>query len=560
MGRTMSYPTLEHYNEALQSPQLTMLDPALCRGTVKTSGLGLPLALCGGFALTYSINVDGQRFAVRCFHKESSELERRYKAVDLRLRQLASPYFLQFDFLSSGIRVNGGTFPVVKMAWAAGETLSEFLEREHGNAGAIGRLRTALASLGAFLDREGIAHGDIQPGNVMVSGGGSTVNLIDYDGMFVGDLRGSKATELGQKNFQHPGRTEIDFDERLDRFSFIALDVALHALMTDAGLWRRSMSEPEAVVFRAQDHADPGASSVYADVLRMPAVRDAANRLARIAAAPMSAVPSLGDFHAGLNIPAQIVSFAPRVGAIRVSYQGAYAVLNGTDYAAFLRLVGDKVELIGKVHSVKDGLGRNRRRYVFVNFSDWKGLAVKIAIWSDAFAAAGELPTATWVGRWVSMTAMVDAPFVNTTKKGVSYTHISLTLTQRGQMQMLTAEEAAFRLKGGPAPQRPTAPVRGANSDVVEQMTGRNSRPQVARPAPAPAPAGPPPSSNQTVINRMRANRLAPASSSPPAQQRPPAAASSGYRPAAPPKSGSKVWPWIIGTFIVFCILRSCAH
>lgn len=559
----MSYPSLEQYNEALQSPQLTLIDPDLRRATVKTSGLGLPLALCGGFALTYSVNVGAQHFALRCFHKESPELERRYRAVANRLGQLGSPYFLQFQFLSPGIRINGSTYPVVKMAWAAGETLSEFLEREHGNPGNVGRLRTALAGLGAFLECEGIAHGDIQPGNVMVSAGGSTVNLIDYDGMYVGELRGSPATELGQKNFQHPGRTASDFDEKLDRFSFIALDVALHALTVDPDVWRRSMSEPEAVLFRAQDHLDPGVSGVYADLLRMPAVREGATRLAHIAAGPMHAVPSLGDFHAGRNIPSQIVSFAPRAAASRVAYQGAYEVLNGADYAAFLRHVGDKIELIGQVHSVKTGYGRNRKPYVFINFSNWQGLAVKIAIWSDAFAAAGDLPTSAWVGRWLSMTALVDPPFANTTKKGVSYTHIALTLTQRGQMQVLTADEAAFRLKRGPAPNRASGGKTSANATVLDAMAGRNAHPPIHTPRQSAPPPAAPPSSNQAVLDRMRANRPIPTASQSSARQRPapaPAPASGGHRPSPPPKSGSNTWLWGVGLFFAFCVLRSCMH
>jgi hypothetical protein len=273
-------------------------------------------------------------------------------------------------------------------------------------------------------------------------------------------------------------------------------------------------------------------------------------------------VPSLSDFHAGRNIPSNVVSFAPRaVGAARVGYQGAYAVLSGTDYAAFLRHVGDKVELIGQVHSVVHRFGINRRPYVFVNFSNWQGLAVKIAIWSDAFAAAGELPTAAWVGRWLSMTALVEPPYPGKTKKGVTYTHISLNLTQRGQMQALTAEEAAFRLKGGPAPRPPTGQTRGSNSDVLDKMAGR-SRPNApvaptsARPAPAPSPV----SANQAVIDRMRrsaatAPTAAAARQAPP----PPAPASRGYRPA-PPKKDSHWGLWLVAIIIGLSVLRSCAH
>ena len=61
----MTYPSLEQYNEALQHPQLALLDPAFKTASVAKSGLGLPLALCGGFALTYTVTAGGRKYAVR---------------------------------------------------------------------------------------------------------------------------------------------------------------------------------------------------------------------------------------------------------------------------------------------------------------------------------------------------------------------------------------------------------------------------------------------------------------------------------------------------------------
>lgn len=65
----MNYPSLEKYNEALQAPARAIQDPQLRAGQLRTTGLGLPLALCGGFALTYTVDTGGKRFALRCFHK-----------------------------------------------------------------------------------------------------------------------------------------------------------------------------------------------------------------------------------------------------------------------------------------------------------------------------------------------------------------------------------------------------------------------------------------------------------------------------------------------------------
>src|SRR5262245_1310082 len=108
----------------------------------------MPLVQCGGFALTYSVNVDSKHYAVRCFHKESKKLEDRYAAISKQLKQLTSPYFVDFEFQSRAARIDGGTYPIVKMAWAAGETLGEFLETYHKKTATLAALRQALRDLG----------------------------------------------------------------------------------------------------------------------------------------------------------------------------------------------------------------------------------------------------------------------------------------------------------------------------------------------------------------------------------------------------------------------------
>ena len=74
------------------------------------------------------------------------------------------------------------------MAWASGVTLGEFLETNHGNKQKIQQLIASLRTLAGYLGEQKIAHGDIQPGNVMVGNGAGAIQLIDYDGMFVDGL------------------------------------------------------------------------------------------------------------------------------------------------------------------------------------------------------------------------------------------------------------------------------------------------------------------------------------------------------------------------------------
>ena len=126
----------------------------------------------------------------------------------------------RLDFQQSGINVRQQTFPIVRMDWVEGDTLGIWLDKHFGDARALEKARTDFAAIARFLEQKGIAHGDIQNGNVMVANG--DIKLIDYDGMFVPGMRPGNGSETGHKHFQHPHRRVSDFGPKMDRFSFIA--------------------------------------------------------------------------------------------------------------------------------------------------------------------------------------------------------------------------------------------------------------------------------------------------------------------------------------------------
>jgi serine/threonine protein kinase len=399
----MTYPTLEQYQEVLQHPTTAFLDPELARGHVATTGLGMPLAMCGGFVLTYTVTTGGRKLAVRCFHKESRELQQRYDAVSRTLRGLRSPYFVSFDFLKAGVRVNGAGYPVVKMDWAQGTTLGEFVEQHYRDGNRLSKLIESLRRLAQYLESQGVAHGDIQPGNVMVSGDGAAVQLIDYDGMYVPSLAQMRSAELRHRNFQHPGRSEKHFDAKLDRFSFISLDLALRALKASPQLWAATQSEPESFVFRANDFAAPIASPTFAALSRLNDCSNDAANFAAICSTDMSLTPTLADFISGRGIPTAPKYKAPAVGApfSRTAYLAQHPVLDASDYGIVSKHIGQLVELVGKVIGVADDKkSRGGRPYVFLNFGDWRGTCVKLAIWSDVLEKMTGTPDKSWIGRW----------------------------------------------------------------------------------------------------------------------------------------------------------------
>lgn len=541
----MAYPTLEQYNQAFSAHGTLLADPELRAGTLAKSGLGLPLAISGGFALTYTVSTAHGKFAVRCFHRESKGLERRYAAISKKLANLRSPYFLDFQFQPQGIRVDGAAYPVVKMAWASGTTLGEFLEDNLRNPAALGRLADAVAKLAAYLQKEGIAHGDLQSGNLMVGRDGSSVQLIDYDGMYVDEIKDLGSAELGHVNFQHPQRKSLNpFDASLDRFSLIALSVSIRALQLDASLWNKTNSEADAILFRANDFLDPASSSAFALVAKNTNLATQVKNFAAVCKSPMARAPDLADFLAGRNIPAISIVIAPprpTAGPITIAgrpgYVGAYPVLSATDYAACLRAVGDKVEVIGRIVEVKMDRTRGGKPYIFINFGPWQGSIFKVSIWSDGFAHVKSKPDTSWIGKWVSVVGLMEPPFVN---KKFRYSHLSITVGAAGTMTPITEQEAQWRLAGAGKAAGAFTAATTSNQQTLDKIKGVSG----ATPSPAgPRASSPAHSSNAQVLQKIRASSGSPVPAPPPG--------SSGRHTYQPPPQQpgvvERLFKWLFG-------------
>lgn len=510
----MAYPSIEEYQILVQNPSTTFTDKILAIGTVAKSGMGTPKVVSGGFALTYAVNARGKVYAVRCFHKEAKGLERRYAAISHALAALKSKYFVEFEYQVHGVRANGATYPLVKMAWASGETLGEFVESNFDNPAVLKCLITSLNELAAYLECSGVAHGDIQEGNLMVSDGGRSIQLIDYDGMFVPALATLGGAELGHRDYQHPGRDSSHYGVTLDRFSFVSLTLALRALCDRPQLWMESQSGAGVIVLRANDFADPGSSPILAKIAQVAALAQDVKNFISVCAAPFERTPSLRDFNTASNIPtANVRIVAPSDRAAASGYISQYPVLNGTDYDAFEKNIGQMVELVGKIVDVKFGFGVNRKPYIFLNFGDWRKKSVKIALWSEALNTGPNVPTAEWKGRWVAIRGLVEPVF----KRG--YESIALTASTLAQISTLTETEARYRLT--PFVRRAPTPQASANADTLRRLAGASSgqsssptnRTTVPQTSPVPRPALPaakPQTANQAALARLQSQATNP--------------------------------------------------
>lgn len=490
----MAYPTLEQYNEVFQNPHLALIDPALKSGQIKMTGMGTPLALCGGFALTYTLTVGVKKFAVRCFHKQSLDLENRYLAISSKIKSLNSPYFLDFEFQPKGVKVNGAQYPLVKMAWATGITLGEFLEQNYKNKSLMQSLQKSLRDLANYLESNNVSHGDISPDNIMVSNNGNTLQLIDYDGMYVDAFRGKKSTELGNRNFQHIKRTADHFSHTLDRFSFILLDVAIEALVNIPNLWKTTQSEATAVIFRANDYASPESSTVFQELFRHPVLGDIAKRFAAVSKADFEKIPSVLDFISNRNIPQ--VSLSTTTSSI-AQYLASFPVVDAGNYQQGLKHVGDRIELIGKIIEVKSNTARNGKPYVFINFGDWRRNIIKLSIWSEGLDSITDEPNNSWIGRWVSVSGLMDPPYVSTKFK---YSHLSIGITKNNQIQFISETQAKFRLSGSVTRTTLSQSTGNSNKELLQKIRSQESPNPTTKSNAAPASSTKAASTNNQAI------------------------------------------------------------
>ncbi|MDR1975609.1 MAG: hypothetical protein LBQ18_01310 [Campylobacteraceae bacterium] len=298
----LNYPNSHDYRAAFQYIRESLTDPVLKEGFVKTNVLG-PQVFSGNFAYAYEItSLYRIKYAVRCFRYYSKDREERYVAISRFLKQLKSYYFVDFEYQTKGITIRGIKYPIVKMAWVDGDLLGQFIADNHSHRRRLKNLISSLIELARFIEHHNFAHGDIQPGNIIVNNDGKDLKLIDYDGIYVKELQSFGNCECGTPNFQHPKR-ENAWNAKLDRFAFIALYVALNALVERYSLWEELSCDAESIIFVAADYEDTKNSKAFHKLLQIENIKKDVQKFQRICESSFRKIPSLDDFIAGKNIP-----------------------------------------------------------------------------------------------------------------------------------------------------------------------------------------------------------------------------------------------------------------
>ncbi len=260
-GSHNNWPSPQNYNESVQNADSSFRDPELRAATPELNAIGLPRPLSGAFATVYKLSSANRQWAVKCFTEPVKDHQERYAEISKTLLNLKLPFFTEFSYLSDGIEVQGCSYPVLKMAWVEGQNLNAALESQLQNREFFAWILPAFVELVKSLERHGIAHGDLQHGNILVNKAGLV--LVDYDCMFVPGLAGRQSNEIGHRNYQHPARSATHFGAYMDNFSIWVVYFSLSILSVYPELWETLECGEESLLFESKDFTSPEKSRAF---------------------------------------------------------------------------------------------------------------------------------------------------------------------------------------------------------------------------------------------------------------------------------------------------------
>jgi hypothetical protein len=265
------FPTLSQYNKVIQNKGnkafSTLNDITFI--PARTSPIKIYSFGSGSYAVVFKAVENYKNIAIRCFIGSDENYAKRYKKIDNYLKNINEAWKSDITFLDNEIKVEGVLYPVLKMDWVEGKLLNNYINDNLYDNEKLSQLQEQVINTSTSLESHKIAHGDIQCGNIIIKEeiGKPKLKLIDYDGLYIPEFKGLVQFERGREEFQHPLRSNFDFDEKIDRFSFLLIITALEALKFDKTLWLEIMqggfNTLDNLLFQGSDFKNPNQSILF---------------------------------------------------------------------------------------------------------------------------------------------------------------------------------------------------------------------------------------------------------------------------------------------------------
>ena len=129
---------------------------------------------------------------------------------------------------------------------------------------ALESLARAFLEMTRELHEQGISHGDLQHGNILIRPDGSLV-LVDYDSLYVLGMDGIPDDIKGLQGYQHPARIHQRYRSAYsDFFSELVIYTSIRTLAKHPGLWNKySLADTETMLFTEKDIQSGGTSEIF---------------------------------------------------------------------------------------------------------------------------------------------------------------------------------------------------------------------------------------------------------------------------------------------------------
>ncbi len=296
MTKLQGFPTGSGYAEAVQHPERCFSDPHLRSASIERMAMGLPRMISGNFASVFPMtSASGHKYAVKCFTRPVSHQLDRYQLISAHLGTLRPWWSTDFQFIPEGIQVDGARYPILRMNWVQGRTLTRWVSENFHRPEAVAHLSRRFDELIRDLAAAGMAHGDLQAGNLLVADDGR-LHLVDYDGMYVPGLDRLPPDEVGHPDYQPPGRSQHDYGPAMDRFSAWLISLSLKILAVAPELWDQlNPTQDEYLLLDRNDLRDLSSSPRFSALCshHNAEVRRLAQIMHQILLLPVPAIPTL---------------------------------------------------------------------------------------------------------------------------------------------------------------------------------------------------------------------------------------------------------------------------
>jgi hypothetical protein len=467
----MPLPRGDEYLSAIQNPRTAFADADLKVCTAETDQFGIPKPYSGGFTTTFRLSNHSKEWATRCFTRAIPDIQLRYESFGKFLQRNPNSYFVNANCLPQGIRIGQQWHPIIKMEWLNGETLNSFIDRNISNPSQINNLIPEFLKMVNNLEQLGIAHGDLQHGNIVVKN--NKLHLIDYDGIYLPELSQLKTNEIGHLNYQHPGRNEKYYNSSIDRFASIVIYLGLQAIYSSPALWRK-YDNSENILFRADDFVNVETSQLLSEMSALPQLAQYVDRFRGICKLEFEKVPTLNQFIQGNFVYPKVIPRKATSSTPASIKRSQYLILDAAKTGSLNEHIGERIEVVGQISASRRGWARNRRPYVFINFGFYPNHTFTLVLWSinlATFQRSGINPQ-DYEGKWVKVSGVIGS------YKGKP----QMLIETPSQIQILSNEQEAKQWLGGQAPISTQASVASQKIQTGENVfnnlyAGRSATP-----------------------------------------------------------------------------------